>query len=559
MRHASRWAVRLLCATAIALSLWTRASAQLDQGEPPEPPAPAAQSDEAGDAERAEELAPLVVFNREVVVFRTPFLGSQPWERAKLAARRLSELLARGGPGKVSVQDLPQGAMVALDGAHVFVVTRRDVVDPLHDTPRSVADHAATILQRVVSETREARDLRQMLFAAGQAAVATCVYALLLWGLVWLRRLIERKMVALAARQSQRLRVRGVALLSRDSAATMLGRTAALALFGLGLLLSYQWAAFLFGRFPFTRPWGEKLNVFFVDLVLHILTGIASALPGLVVALVIFWLARVVVRAVNGFFSAVQMGRLGGDWLDRDTAGPTRRLSIMVIWVFAVVIAYPYLPGAETEAFRGISVLLGLMVSLGASSIVAQAASGLILMYTRAFRTGEYVRIGEHEGTIAELGTFTTRLRTGLGEEVILPNAFVIAAATRNYSRTVKGAGFILDTTVTIGYATPWRQVEAMLLEASQRTAGILQDPLPRVFQIALSDFYVEYRLVTQAVPTEPRPRAEVLSVLHQHIQDVFFENGVQIMAPHYEMDPAEPKVVPKARWFTAPAKPPES
>ena len=171
------------------------------------------------------------------------------------------------------------------------------------------------------------------------------------------------------------------------------------------------------------------------------------------------------------------------------------------IWLFALAMAYPYLPGSDTEAFRGLSVLVGLMISLGASNLVGQLASGLILTYTRTFHVGEYVRVGEDEGTVVSLGTFTTRIRTGMGEELTISNSQVLGAVTRNYSRAVKGHGFIVDTTVTIGYDAPWRQVNAMLVEAAQRTPGVLADPPPRVFQTALSDFYPEYRLVCQAVP----------------------------------------------------------
>ena len=178
-------------------------------------------------------------------------------------------------------------------------------------------------------------------------------------------------------------------------------------------------------------------------------------------------------------------------------------------------------------------------------------------MYSRTIRVGEYVRINEYEGTVTELATFTTRIRTGLGEELTLPNAFVLGTVTKNYSRAVKGQGYIVDTVVTIGYDTPWRQVEAMLVEAARRTPGVLDSPSPRVFQTSLSDFYPEYRLVCQAIPSEPRPRAEVLARLHANIQDVFNEYGVQIMSPHYLGDPAMAKVVPKKDWFAEPASKP--
>jgi small-conductance mechanosensitive channel len=198
------------------------------------------------------------------------------------------------------------------------------------------------------------------------------------------------------------------------------------------------------------------------------------------------------------------------------------------------------------------------MVSLGGASVIGQAFSGLILMYSRTFRRGDYVRIGDNEGTVTELGMFTTHLRTGLGEEITLSNSVVMAATTKNYSRAVPGTGFVVDTVVTIGYATPWRQVEAMLLEAARRTDDIATKPAPMVRQTALSDYYVEYRLVAYTPLERPVLRAEVLHRLHGNIQDVFNEHSVQIMSPHYVLDPKEPQVVPKDKWFAPPAQAPK-
>jgi small-conductance mechanosensitive channel len=326
----------------------------------------------------------------------------------------------------------------------------------------------------------------------------------------------------------------------------------------LALLFTYQWLGYVLGRFPYTRPWGERFAGFLVDTLAGMLSAVAESIPGLLIAVVIFVIAHVVNSTLRSFFDGVQAGRLSFTWIDADSAQPTRRLVSIAVWLFAIAMAYPYIPGAQTNAFKGLSVLLGLMVSVGASGIVGQAASGLILMYTRTYRPGEYIRVNEQEGTVVALGLFTTRIRTGLGEELTLPNSLVFGTVTRNYSRTVKGAGFIVDTTVTIGYDAPWRQVRAMLIEAASRTPGILADPPPRVFQMALSDFYVEYRLVCQAVPSGPTPRAQVLSALHANVLDVFNEHGVQIMSPHYLGDPPDAKIVPPAKWYAAPAKPPE-
>jgi small-conductance mechanosensitive channel len=153
---------------------------------------------------------------------------------------------------------------------------------------------------------------------------------------------------------------------------------------------------------------------------------------------------------------------------------------------------------------------------------------------------------------------FTTRIRTGLGQEVTLPNAVILGQTTINYSRTVRGRGYILDTTVTIGYDVPWREVQAILLEAAQRTEGVrADDPAPRVFQTALTDYAVEYRLVCHATPERPQARAEVMHALHAHVLDVFNEHGVQIMSPHYEADPDQPKIVGPGHPYAAPARRP--
>jgi small-conductance mechanosensitive channel len=500
----------------------------------------------------------IVVLNRPIVTFRAPFLGISPAERARTGRERIVNMLERGGPGAVSVEKLEPGDAVKIDGALVFVLTRDDVDRLGGETFEALEAGALRNLERMIAETQEARSARLMLAAALWAAGATVVYLLLLWALARLGRSVTRRTLALTHSKAGQLRIGGSEILQRERALAFMRRVLQFGFWALVFLLTYEWLGFVLSRFPYTRPWGEHLNGFLLGAIVDMLTAVADAMPDLVIAIAIFFVAHGVTSMLKSFFDGVQSGRVQVAWLDADTALPSRRIASLAVWIFALVMAYPYLPGSGTEAFKGLSVLVGLMVSIGASGVIGQAASGLILMYTRTYRPGEYVRVNEHEGTIVELGMFTSRLRTGLGEELTLPNALVLASVTRNYSRTVKGRGFILDTTVTIGYDAPWRQVHAMLIEAARRTAGVLADPPPRVFQTALQDFYVEYRLVCQAIPSGPLPRAEVLSVLHANVQDVFNEHGVQIMSPHYLGDPANEKIVPKAKWYAPPAAPAE-
>jgi small-conductance mechanosensitive channel len=223
-----------------------------------------------------------------------------------------------------------------------------------------------------------------------------------------------------------------------------------------------------------------------------------------------------------------------------------------MIWIFALVMAYPYLPGSDTDAFKGASVFLGLMLSLGSSGFVNQILSSFMITYSRALHVDDFVRVGDIEGTVTHLGVLSTKIRTLRGEQVTIPNANVVSQTMTNYSVSEGAEGVYIATQVTIGYDTPWRQVQSLLLLAAERTPSVRTSPPPAVRQSALADFYVEYTLFV--CPECPSLRAVTLSALHANILDAFNEYGVQIMSPNYEADPEAPKIVPKERWHDAPA-----
>lgn len=549
MRAIRPWAAMLLLALA-PMAVMPLAAQDLT---PPPPAAPAS-------AASADDGVPLRFFNREVFVFRAGSLGLTPQMRQRRAAAQLRELADQPGAAWAVSLQRDEGAVALLvDGRLAFWVMPGDLDAPGDDAAhaaavQALAELSAQRLRQALAERREAGDWRALAWSAGQVLLGL----LLLWPLLWvLRRVhrgLRRRLTRSAARHASRLRVGGVTLFSGERVMGALRGLSRLVYAALSLFLAYEWLSWALQRFPYTRPLGERLQGLLLDSLALIGGGIATALPNLVVALLIFLLAHFLLSGLRPFFDRAEAGQVDLGWLNADTARPTRRLVQTAVWVFALAMAYPYLPGAQTEAFKGLTVLVGLMVSLGATSVVGQAAAGLILMYTRTLRVGEFVRVGDHEGTVVEMGAFATRIRTGLGEELTLPNALIASSVTRNYSRTVQGQGFVCDTTVTIGYDTPWRQVEALLMLAAARTPGVLSEPRPRVFQTALSDFYVAYRLVVQAHPSEPGPRAQVLNMLHGQIQDVFNEFGVQIMSPHYLGDPDQAKVVPRSRWHEAPA-----
>lgn len=527
---------------------WAQASAPATPLGPATTAAPAPTTPAAGT---------LRFYSRPLITFRGELGGVSAPDRASRALARLQEQLEKEGAHLVSRKADAMGVLVQIDGATTFVVTPAEVDVTQQETLDTAADRAQRALETAIAQSKESRDGDAILKALGWSAAASVLALGLWWGLQRLHAALGRKLLQLSAEHATRLQVGGIALVNRNRVVAVVRGAITLVLRLMLFLVAYQWLSFVLGRFPFTRAWGEALTGYLLDFAAGAGNAVIGAVPGLFTACVIFYLARLLTRGLDGFFERVLEGEHTLAWLDADVAVPTRRIAKVLVWLFALAMAYPYLPGAGTEAFKGLSVLVGLMISLGASNLVGQAASGLILTYGRVYRKGEYVQLANQEGTVTEMGMFATRIRTGLGEELTISNTSILAGTTKNYSRTVQGAGYVVDTTVTIGYDTPWRQVHAMLIDAALRTEGILTHPAPQVFQTALSDWYPVYRLVCQAVPEEPRPRALVLSALHANIQDVFNTFGVQIMSPQYIADPATPKTVPPAQWAPPPAAEP--
>lgn len=496
----------------------------------------------------AVPAAEVFVMNRRIVAFRSDQLGDSAAERAQLAQRAIAEALAAGGPGVVKREDAAGALRFEIDGRPVFFLQPDDVGGTGQAGALAAAAHQVQRrLEQAVGEHRELRDWRQLATSAAYALAATVVAWLALKLLLRGHRWLQAHLLG-AVREHQS----ALAPYLRQARSGLRWFTTALA-WVLGLMVAELWITFLLRQFPFTRPWGERSTAWLLEVAGGFVRAIAGAIPGLLVAVLIFLLARVVTRASTLFAQRVSRGETHLSWLDADTAEPTRRLVNVVVWLFALAMAYPYLPGAESDAFKGVSVLAGLMLSLGASGIIGQAMSGFSLMYSRSLRVGEYVKIGDTEGTVTQLGLFATRVHTGMGEEVSMPNTAIFSQPIRNFSRLAREGRFVLHTAVTIGYNTPWRQVHAMLLEAARRTPGVALEPPPYVVQTALSDFYVEYRLCAQCERTAAHNRAAAMSQLHSHVLDVFNENGVQIMSPHYLGDPPEAQVVPPGATWAAP------
>jgi len=500
--------------------------------------------------------APLVIGNRQIVVFRAQLFGNSPRERARAAETRVLDLAEAPGSDSVVAQQIAQGQLVTMGGKLAFVITADDVDRLAGETLEEITTLAVGTLHRTVMELREERSWGAIFRSVGLTILATGVFMVAVAGLRRLYRWLTPVVLRAGRRRAKRLVAQGLTSRSFNEFLVFVKRLLAVVAWAFGLLAANLWLTFSLEQFPYTRPWGEHLSGYLASAIAAAAIAILRAVPGLLVVIFILFVTRLVIRLVNTLFGAIERGRVRWTWFDAETAQPTRRIIVAVLWLFAIALAYPNLPGSDSKAVQGISVLVGLMVSLGSTSVVGQLASGLILMYARAIRPGEYVRIDQTQGVVLRLGTFSTRIRTDLGEEVNIPNAVILATTIKNFTRLAGGRGIVVTTSVTIGYSAPWRQIHAMLLQAAEQTPGLRRQPPPIVFQPSLCDFYVEYTL--RANLERPEERLRVLTSLHANIQDIFNEHGVQIMSPHYMMDPEAPVVIPRAQWFPPPASPPD-
>ncbi len=418
--------------------------------------------------------------------------------------------------------------------------------------------HLARIRQ-AIDEYRQARTLqalqRGVRDATGAAVAFLAGVGVLFLISRWVHRLIGRR-AALAAKRIEphdRLaRIRAVAMPGPERLASALHQGVHLATALVFIILLFQFIGFVLGRFPATRYLSNDLFALVLDPLSTMAAGVVSELPSLTFLAVLFVVLRIVLRLMRLIFDAIHRGSLRWPGFEPEWAQPTYKIVRFALIAFGVVIGYPYFPGSESAAFKGVSIFVGVLLSLGSSSAIANLVAGYSLIYRRVFRVGDRVKIGDMIGDVTDSRIQVTRLRSLKNEEVIIPNSTILSTQVINYSALARSDGLILHTEVGIGYETPWRQVEAMLMTAAERTTGILRTPRPFVLQNRLADFAVIYELNVYCA--EAMTMLEVYTDLHRHILDVFNEYGVQIMTPAYMADPAAPKIVPREHWHAAPA-----
>jgi small-conductance mechanosensitive channel len=408
-------------------------------------------------------------------------------------------------------------------------------------------------IRRAITEYRDSRTRDRVVSSVARAAAAVAIAAVLVALVLWLlregearlQRTFDRRVGALATESRRLLRIERL----RQTLGGAIGvvRMAALLLVALFLL------EYVLAQFPWTRSSGLRLFAAVAEPLSGIAQGFVEAIPNLILLAILFLIVRYGLALVRLYFEAVQDGSIRVRGFEPEWAQPTYNVVRVAAIALAIVIAYPLIPGSDSDAFKGLSILAGVMLSLASTSAIANVVAGYMILYRRAFRVGDRVKIGNVVGIVTEVRLQVTHVRTVKNEEITIPNSSILASEVTNYSKPAREGRLILHTEVGIGYEVPWRQVEVMLIEAARRTPGVLGAPPPFVLQRALGDFAVTYQI--NAYSDRAEGMQDVYANLHRNILDEFNEHGVQIMTPAYEGDPDTPKVVPKDRWFATPAR----
>jgi small-conductance mechanosensitive channel len=476
-------------------------------------------------------------------------------ERARLIRDRLAAVAADTSIPIDSVHLVESGGMHRIVAREQTILAVTDADAALEQIPR--ADLAAVYqmqVRRAIASYRSARStaaLRQSaLWALAATAALVVAIVLLFWFSRWLDRL-------LTSRLRSRIHTVGIQSFEVMRAEHIWGavRSLLFALRTIALLAAaLVYLGFVLGQFPWTRGLSGGMVGFALGPLQVIGAGIVAHIPSLVFLVVLFFVFRVALRLIRLFFDALERGTVALANFEPEWAQPTYKIIRVAVVAFGLIIAYPYIPGSESAAFKGVSLFIGIVFSLGSSTAISNIIAGYMMTYRRAFKVGDRIKVGDAVGDVIQTRLQVTHLRTYKNEELIIPNSQILGSEVLNYSSLARVHGLILHTEVGIGYETPWRQVEAMLLLAAARTEGLSTEAQPFVLQKKLGDFAVTYELNVYCTDVPAMNR--LYTALHRSILDVFNEYGVQIMTPAYEGDPGEPKIVSPKDWYAAPAAP---
>lgn len=495
------------------------------------------------------------IFHQPIVMLQAKFGLSTPEERVLRIRNTLRAFTHDDVSKPLIVEPVTRynqpARLFLMNGKPIMLLSQADLDEGDDLTLDQAAQRVLARMELQRTALSDQYNTGYLVFAALKTAAGALAVALLCYGAYRTWRWVRRYNLMML------LEKRGIIPISwRRFLGAIESKLYGLLMILVSLVAVYLWLGWAFSLFPWTRVWGESLGDWTYRVLQKITLSIASALPGLLIVLIIFLITSFIIKLLKVLLNQVAAGKVQLPGLHPETVGATRKLISVMVWLFALSAAYPFLPGANSLAFKGISVFFGLMLTLGSAGVMNHAMSGLVLIYSRALHKGDIIRIADNEGQVSEIGLLATKIITRENYVVTVPNAVVVSGKITNLSAQNPGGGVNLTTGVTIGYDTPWRQVHAMLELAARRTDGIVDHAeAPLVRQLSLMDWYISYELQVRLVPGASLAVAR--NALHSNIQDVFNEFGVQIMSPNFVLQPDDAVMVAKENWYAAPATPP--
>ncbi|WP_126245107.1 mechanosensitive ion channel family protein [Chitinophaga rhizosphaerae] len=464
-------------------------------------------------------------------------------ERAALIEGRISSIYAQHDfrPDSLVLTEDSAASRILYKGQVVMTITSADAAASDLDRP-TLARNYLTVIREKTGDLQSFSSMKQVLLFAAEALAVIAGLVLLIW---LLNKLYRRVKLRYARRSYKPFVVGSYTFLTGERVRGLWLKTLAIIRLAVFLIIIYLALPVLFSIFPWTEKLADRLLTYVLDPLKDIFRNIAAYIPNLLTILVIWLFTRYIVKLVRFMAGEIERGVLKIQGFYSDWAQPTYNIVKVLLYAFMFVAIYPYLPGSGSGVFQGVTVFLGLLISIGSSSAIANMVAGIVITYMRPFRIGERIKVGEVTGDVIEKNMLVTRIRTIKNEDVTIPNALILGGQTINYSSCAQQQGLILHVEVTIGYDSPWPHIHKLLLASAAKTEGLLPAPQPFVLQTALSDYYVNYQL--NAYTHEPERMAVIYSELYKNILDTFHEAGQEIMSPAYQAyrdgnSPAIPK-----------------
>jgi small-conductance mechanosensitive channel len=480
---------------------------------------------------------PVTLDGRPIFFIRRGISSFSAEDRASAITQRIKRIAQNHSISlenlKVAPNPYDSSLYLSLDKEVILTITEQDA-RAYFSTPEILARDALQRIKDAIEQYRQDRRPEQLLKNATYATIASFAFLSASFLIIklsgklfpWFRKLMESRIPAIKIQNaeiisSSKISFLGLQILQIFRLVTL-------------FLLLFSYVAFVLRLFPWTRVFGERiLDHLFQSLEL-VLSSISKYLPNALIIAIIIFITYYLIRIIKPFFTAIERGNLVIPGFYTDWAKPTYNLLLVIIIALAAVLAFPYLPGFDSPAFRGISVFLGLLLSLGSTSAITNVIGGIILIYTRAFRIGDHIQVGDVIGDIIEKNFLVIRICTPTNQIITIPNSSLLISNVTNFSISSRELNkyLILQTTITLGYDVPWQKVYTTLIEAALNTERILKTPAPFVLQTSLDNFYVSYQL--NAYTNQPNLMVIIYSELHQNMQDKCNEVGIEILSPSF-------------------------